>query len=83
MAARRLFDLLKSRLAGKAPRRILEVGCGTGFLTQMLHEAWPEAELIATDIAPKMLERARNRVGKRVQFCEMDAARLMLRARLI
>lgn len=75
VAARRLFDLLKARLAGKAPRRILEVGCGTGFLTQMLHEAWPETELIATDIAPKMLQRARNRVGNRVQFCEMDAAR--------
>lgn len=75
VAARRLFDGLRARLAGRTPRRILEVGCGTGFLTHMLHEAWPEAELVATDVAPRMLERARKRVGEDVLFCEMDAAR--------
>lgn len=74
VAARRLFGSLRARLAGRTPRRILEIGCGTGFLTQMLHEAWPEAELVATDIAPRMLERARDRVGEGVQFCVMDAA---------
>ncbi len=74
VAGRRLFEILRARLAGRTPQRILEVGCGTGFLTQMLHEAWPEAELIATDLAPRMLERARMRVGEGVQFGVMDAA---------
>lgn len=75
VAARRLFEGLRARLAGRTPRRILEVGCGTGLLTHMLHEAWPEAELVATDVAPRMLERARKRVGEGVQLRVMDAAR--------
>lgn len=73
VAARRLFEALRARMAGRIPQRILEIGCGTGFLTQMLHAAWPEAELIATDIAPRMLARAHERVGDGVQFCIMDA----------
>ncbi|GAN68865.1 dethiobiotin synthase [Acetobacter orleanensis] len=78
VAAHRLFEIVTARLAGRIPRRILEIGCGTGFLTEMLRAAWPEAELIATDIAPRMLERARARVGVGVQFCVMDAAQPVL-----
>ncbi|MDO7833863.1 malonyl-ACP O-methyltransferase [Sphingobium sp. HBC34] len=38
--------------------RILEIGCGTGFLTRDIQARWPGAELIATDIAPAMLAQA-------------------------
>lgn len=75
VAARRLFEEIQRRLAGRTPTRILEIGCGTGFLTELLHRAWPQAELVATDLAPRMLERARARVGNTVRFYEMDAAR--------
>lgn len=37
----------------------LEIGCGTGFLTEVLLDRWPELPLIITDIAPAMVERAR------------------------
>ncbi|ATP18684.1 MULTISPECIES: methyltransferase domain-containing protein [Sphingobium] len=38
--------------------RILEIGCGTGLLTRDIQARWPGAELVATDISPKMLDRA-------------------------
>ncbi|WP_340314430.1 methyltransferase domain-containing protein [Rhizorhabdus argentea] len=39
--------------------RILELGCGTGFLTRAIAEAIGPARWTVTDIAPAMLERAR------------------------
>ena len=41
----------------------LELGCGTGFLTQAILRSHPGLELLATDIAPRMLDRARARLG--------------------
>ncbi|MDX3899392.1 MAG: methyltransferase domain-containing protein [Sphingobium sp.] len=38
--------------------RILEIGCGTGFLTREIQLRWPGAELVVTDIAPEMVGRA-------------------------
>jgi malonyl-CoA O-methyltransferase len=43
-------------------RRICEIGCGTGYLTNLLIEKYPEAELVAIDIAPKMIETARRKI---------------------
>lgn len=37
------------------PRRILEIGCGTGFLTQALRDKYPDARIDVTDIAPEMI----------------------------
>lgn len=74
VAARRLLAHITAKLAGKAPKRILEIGCGTGFLTQLLHQQWPNATLLATDIAPHMLKRAAQRVGGNVEFQVLDAA---------
>lgn len=44
---------------GASPRRILEIGCGTGFFTQKLAELYPESQIIATDISPDMLHTAK------------------------
>ncbi|MFC4077594.1 malonyl-ACP O-methyltransferase BioC [Salinithrix halophila] len=49
--------------AGKV-RRILEIGCGTGFLTEALRRMFASAELLAVDMAPGMVEAARARVGE-------------------
>jgi len=38
--------------------RILEIGCGTGFLTRDIQARWPGAELVVTDLSPDMLARA-------------------------
>jgi ubiquinone/menaquinone biosynthesis C-methylase UbiE len=42
---------------------ILDVGSGAGqILGHLLHEALPECRLVATDLSPQMLRRARNRI---------------------
>lgn len=52
--------------------RILEVGCGTGFLTRDIQARWPGAELIATDISPGMLEQAAANGRVAGRFMTMD-----------
>jgi SAM-dependent methyltransferase len=59
------------------PHRVLETAAGTGVLTQALQRALPEAEIVATDLNPAMLEVAAQRVtpGK-VTFQPADAQAL-------
>lgn len=49
----------REALAGA--RDILEVGCGTGYLTQMLRRANPTATLVALDLDLSLLKIARTR----------------------
>jgi len=51
-------------LGARAPRRILDVGAGDGLILASALEAFPEAEGIAVDFSPHMLEQARIRLGK-------------------
>ena len=43
------------------PRRILDIGCGTGVGTDALLRRYPKAEVIALDFALPMLSHARRR----------------------
>jgi malonyl-CoA O-methyltransferase len=74
--------LVASRLAERIeaaplPRqsRILEIGCGTGFLSARLADAFPDGELLLTDVAASMLERCRARVGQRPRYLVLDGER--------
>ncbi|MBD2069783.1 class I SAM-dependent methyltransferase [Leptolyngbya sp. FACHB-671] len=46
------------------PRRILDLGCGTGSTTLLLKQAFPQAEVVGLDLSPYMLvvadHKARN-----------------------
>jgi tRNA (cmo5U34)-methyltransferase len=44
-------------------RNILELGCGTGNLSVVLHEAFPEATLRVVDVSPESLEICRGRLS--------------------
>ncbi|RMG33427.1 MAG: malonyl-[acyl-carrier protein] O-methyltransferase BioC [Gammaproteobacteria bacterium] len=43
------------------PRRILDIGCGTGRASEALLRRYPRAEVVALDFALPMLEQARRR----------------------
>jgi ubiquinone/menaquinone biosynthesis C-methylase UbiE len=45
----------------KEPRRILDLGCGTGSTTLMLKRAFPQAQVIGLDLSPYMLVRAEHK----------------------
>ena len=47
---------------GFRPRRALDVACGTGIATAAIADRWPGVAVIGTDIAPRMVERARDAV---------------------
>ncbi|HLI15878.1 MAG TPA: methyltransferase domain-containing protein [Acidimicrobiales bacterium] len=62
-----MADRLVAALArlALAPSSILELGCGTGRLTERLAVAYPSARLLAVDIARPMVEAARARLAGR------------------
>jgi ubiquinone/menaquinone biosynthesis C-methylase UbiE len=46
------------------PRRILDLGCGTGSTTLLLKQAFPQAEVIGLDLSPYMLVVAEEKARK-------------------
>ncbi len=52
------YDLFCAQLKVKNPS-ILELGCGPGNITRYLLNRRPDFEILATDIAPKMIELAK------------------------
>ena len=57
------------------PRRILEVGTGTGSGAVLVAERFPDAELTGVDLSPEMVRRARARLPH-ARFAAADAAAL-------
>ena len=68
------------KLAGHLPElddaKILEIGCGTGFLTQHLLERYPDADFLITDLAPEMVAECRMKIEaaneRSCRFAVMD-----------
>lgn len=74
-AAQRLAQSLVTLSLPPRPR-VLEIGCGTGHLTQLLAMHLPGSTILATDIAPAMVAACRARLGKqrRLGYAVMDGA---------
>jgi malonyl-CoA O-methyltransferase len=65
--------------SGQQFNRILEIGCGTGYFTQLLRQAWPQAQIIALDLAPASLQSARRRLGNdsKIHWIAADGEQLI------
>ena len=76
---RQASQLLAARLdaVDGAPRVVLDAGCGTGYGVRLLAARWPQARLLALDIADEMLHQTGGADCTRVQA---DVHRLPLAA---
>jgi tRNA (cmo5U34)-methyltransferase len=61
-------------MLGRPPRRVLDLGAGTGMLTARVAAAHPAAELVLVDGSPAMLEQARATLGDRAEIHVADLA---------
>lgn len=66
------------RLALDGDETVLDAGCGSGRVTEQLAERLPRGHVVALDASPRMLEEARERLGRfgnRVTYVLADLAR--------
>jgi malonyl-CoA O-methyltransferase len=70
-AASSLAEIIQQQTTGKV-EKILEIGCGTGFLTEKLLSLFPHAEFTITDISNSML-----------QFCEQQTRALRSKKKIV
>jgi trans-aconitate 2-methyltransferase len=57
----RPFEELVARIRAESPRRVVDLGCGPGHLTETLAKRWPAAAIEAFDSSPEMVAAARER----------------------
>jgi SAM-dependent methyltransferase len=67
-----------------APKRVLDLGTGTGLAAFIAARRFPEAEVVGVDLANGMVEQARQdtppELAERVSFQQADAQRLPFEA---
>jgi len=68
---RPFLDLI-ARIEAPSPRRVADLGCGSGQLTALLAERWPTATVEGIDSSPEMIAAAP--AGERVSFRVGDVA---------
>jgi malonyl-CoA O-methyltransferase len=77
MGQQLIEKLLLSRKGTDQPLNILEIGCGTGYVTGLLLERFPQAHITAMDISAEMLEVASGKYDGlypgRVKWVQADA----------
>lgn len=74
-----VLSVLKERYPDFKPKRILELGCGTGRNTPSYKQLIPDAEVYGIDIAAGLLRFAHGYAeaeGQAVHFVQMDATAL-------
>ena len=76
-----LITWLAGRFASDA-RHVLEIGCGTGFVTGALKRALPRARIAGSELHSRALLTARRRHGNSVELFQMDARHSGLRGAL-
>jgi len=64
---------LVNRLAGENVAKIVDIGCGPGNSTAVLHQRFPDADILGVDNSPAMIERARREYPQmRFALCDVS-----------
>ncbi|MBB5211338.1 malonyl-ACP O-methyltransferase BioC [Microbulbifer hydrolyticus] len=71
-------ELLGRAEKDSSPKRILDLGSGTGYGSELLRRRFPDAEIVALDIAPAMLAYARSHRPVADAYIAADAEQLPL-----
>ncbi len=56
------------------PKRILELGCGTGNLSELIVKTYPDAQKVLVDISEEIINQCKNRLGNNdtIEYCQKD-----------
>ncbi len=71
-----LIGKMKENRLSADRRNILEIGCGTGRLTEQLAIQFPQAHIVALDLSERMIEQAKTRLSAlptQVTWVQADA----------
>lgn len=71
----RLLGVLQEQ-PRQSPLQLLDIGCGTGRLLDLLAQELPQTQLTGLDLAPNMLQQARERLKERACLVQGDAEQL-------
>jgi ubiquinone/menaquinone biosynthesis C-methylase UbiE len=71
-------DAVLRRLRGRSPRRVLDLGCGTGQLASRIRDTLPDCDVVGVDFSRGMLARAARRAPA-VHWVQGNALQLPLR----
>lgn len=66
------------RLELKGDETVLDAGCGSGRVTELLLARLPDGQVIAVDSAPAMVAKAREQLGDRAEVLLQDLTELRL-----
>lgn len=81
--ARGLYRIVAGEVAracgGIDSPRVLDLGCGTGALAEIVLDEIPGCALVGVDLSANMAERAAERLGGRAEVVVGDAERLPFR----
>ena len=59
--------------------KILEIGCGTGFLTEKILKKYPNGQFDITDLSPFMVEHCKKKFyDNNIRFFQMDGERIKM-----
>jgi len=71
----RKWMIVKKMIQGTKPRRVLDVGCASGWLAARVAKMLPKALVTGVDVSPKMIDYAKV-VHPNINFIKADAHKL-------